>query len=222
MIDICVTHFGNKYSTKYLDNLEKGIAKNYSGDFNFIVKTDCPNRHWDKISFFDNDKRTVIMDIDMIVIGDLDHIIDSKTWFGAFPRWWRDNKSINGGFYVFDPCEETLLLKEKFYSHPELWISEYSRKTGTKWMGEQLFVDESLPTIERLNGSALGVYINDVKHNGQRAKQAEYNRMYFDRHNCAQMIGGTIFNNQISMVHFIYDQVIEQHDAWIQSLWNGT
>lgn len=220
-IDLCVTHYGNKYSTKYLDNLERGIARNYSGDFNFIVKTDCPNRHWDKLSFFDNDKRTVIMDIDMIVVGSLDHIIDTNVWFGAFPRWWRDNHSINGGFYVFDPCEQTALVKDKFYQQPELWINEYSRRTGTKWMGEQLFVDQSLPTIKRLDGSALGVYINNVEHNGQRAKQGEYNRVYFDRHGQALMLGGTFFNKQVSLVHFIYDQVIEQHDAWIQALWNA-
>ena len=53
MIDICVTHFGEKYSSKYIDNLQNGIARNYSGDFNFIVKTDCPNGHWDKLSFFE-------------------------------------------------------------------------------------------------------------------------------------------------------------------------
>ena len=78
MLDVCVTHFGTKYPTTYLDKLERGIAKNYSGDFNFVVKTDCPNRHWDKISFFDCDRPTVIMDIDQLVVGDLDSIFNAQ------------------------------------------------------------------------------------------------------------------------------------------------
>lgn len=220
-VDICVTYFGDKYSTKYLDNLEAGIGRNYSGNFNFIVKTDCPNRHWDKLSFFDNDRRTVIMDIDMMVINSVDHIFNYKAEFAAFPRWWRDNHSINGGLYVFDPSEKTALVKEKFYQQPELWINQYSNKTGTKWMGEQLFVDESLPDITRLNGQWLGVYVDGVDHKGTIQSQSMFEARYYVSNKTHMMSELYKFKPHVSLVHFIYDQKIEQHKQWIQDLWNG-
>ena len=215
-IDICVTHFGHKYSTRYLDNLERGIGRNYSGDFNFVVKTDCPNRHWDKISFFDCDKRTIVMDIDMIVMNNLNELFKYPVdGFGAFQRWWRGNQDINGGFYILEPSEQNHLLKESFYQDPESWIYRYSNIVGTKWMGEQTFVNDHILDKTVLPGQWLGIYVDRVEHKGVYQKQADFNRMYNNLYN-------THMINTCKFMHFIYDQRIEQHDKWIIDLWNGT
>lgn len=215
-IDICVTHFGNKYSTKYLDNLESGIGRNYSGDFNFIVKTDCPYRHWDKIGFFDCDKKTIVMDIDMIVMHNLNELFNYQVdGFGAFQRWWRGNQDINGGFYILEPSEQNHLLKESFYQNPETWIHRYSTLVGTKWMGEQSFVNDHIIDKTILPGQWLGVYVEGVNHKGVIQKQDDFNRMYNNLYN-------THMITTSKLMHFIYDQTIEQHDKWIIDLWNGT
>ena len=216
MIDICVTHFGDKYSTKYIDNLEKGIARNYSGDFNFIVKTDCPNRHWDKMSFFDCQKRTIIMDIDIIVKSKLDKLFDYPIdGFGAFKRWWRDNRDINGGFYIIEPSENNYLLKEHFYQNPEQYINMYSKIVGTPWMGEQLFVNNNILDKTYLPNEWLGIWADGVTHNSTIVKQKDIEAVYRAQFNSNML-------ETCKLIHFIYDQKIEQHEGWLQDLWNGT
>ena len=134
MIDICVTHFGEKYSSKYIDNLQNGIARNYSGDFNFIVKTDCPNGHWDKISFFKRQDPCIVMDIDIIVNGSLDELFNYdivENHIGAFPRWWKNSGcKYNGGFYKINPGYNQLAVYDKFYSNPDFWINHYGKLIG--------------------------------------------------------------------------------------------
>jgi hypothetical protein len=166
MIDICVTHFGNKYSSKYITNLENAIGKNYSKDFNFIVKTDCPNLHWDKISFFECDKPRIIMDIDFVITSKLDELIDyeiPEDSLAAFPRWWRDYDftcSINGGFYKINPGLTLELTKEKFYSDPLAWMTYIWKTYGHTQFGkgEQDFVEKSKINIKLLPGEWLGIY----------------------------------------------------------------
>lgn len=223
MIDVCVTHFGNHYSTKYLDNLEKGIARNYSGDFNFIVKTDCPNRHWDKISFFNTDKPTIIMDIDMLVTGNLDNLFNFRYESGlaAFQRWWSPNRqSINGGFYKIIPNNGTQFIYDKFYKDPDLHIKKYGEMTGTPWKGEQLFVNNNLQKITYLPNLWLGVYADYIQHKDVYINQSKWNALYKKIFN-ADMIKEEMFGPYVKLVHFIYDNnLIENHEDWIDDLWN--
>lgn len=224
MLDICVTHFGNRYSTKYLDNLEKGIARNYSSDFNFVVKTDCPNRHWDKISFFNTDKPTIVMDIDMLVTGNLDNLFDFRydNGLAAFQRWWSpDRRSINGGFYKIIPNNGTQFVYDKFYNDPEAHIKKYGNMTGTPWKGEQLFVNNNLRKITYLPNLWLGVYADCIEHKGTYINQQNLNKLYnkiFD----SDLMQGESFGPHVKLVHFIYDDNgIEEHYGWIEDLWNN-
>lgn len=223
MIDVCVTHFGEKYSTKYLDNLEKGIAKHYSGDFNLVVKTDCQYQHWDKISFFKTDKERIIMDIDMLVANDLDALFDTKMEhsLAAFQRWWSPNKtSINGGFYKIKPGEDLDFIHNKFYKNPDMIVHKYSQRMKQKWKGEQTFVNDNLKQIQYLPNWWLGVYVKDVMHVGQKCDQEVYNAIYrktFSR----SMILDRQFGYHVKLVHFIYsDNLIEKHEQWIQDMWD--
>ena len=215
MIDVCVTYFGEKYSTKYLDNLEAGIGARYSGDFNFTVKTDCPNRHWDKISFFDCERRTIVMDIDMVIAKNLDELFDYDVEeFAAFPRWWRGSIDYNGGFYIIEPNEQSTDLKEEFYKDPTEYIKTYGESVGTQWMGEQTFVADNL-VIEDLPAEWLGVWVDRVDHKGITQNQDKFNTLYYNNFN-KDMI------DNVKLIHFIYENTIEQHEQWIQTLWNGT
>lgn len=217
LIDIGVTHFGDKYSTKYIDNLQNGIARNYSGNFNFMVKTNCPNRHWDKIDFFDCSRRTVIMDIDMIINGNLDELFTYPVeTFGAFKRWWRGNNDINGGFYIVEPTESNYLVRESFYMDPEAYISRYSNLVGTPWMGEQAFVDDHTVDKTYLPGEWLGVRVDGAVHKGVKQEQSKFDSMYQHHHGNLNMLDNS------KLLHFIYEQQIEDHEQWIQDLWNGT
>jgi hypothetical protein len=221
MIDICVTHFGNKYSTKYLDNLQNGIARNYSGDFNFLVSTDCPNGHWDKITYFECEKPTIIMDIDILITGNLNELIDydvPKDTLAAFPRWWkRGGCPINGGFYKVNPGPNIWNVIEKFYSDPEFWIQYYGNLVGTPGKGEQNFVYDSIQQIEKLPGRWIGIHTEGSERYDQNIMDKyyrEYNMPLMEKNK---------FGDQIKLVHFIYDDnMIENKPQWIQDLWNTT
>ena len=226
MIDICVTHFGDKYNTKYLDNLQNGIARNYSGDFNFLVETNCPNNHWDKISFFECDKPRIIMDIDFIITSNLDELIDyeiPEDSLAAFPPWWRYNGcKINGGFYKINPGENINLLPIKFYSDPNLWLSFWGKAVGTPGKGEQNFVEQSVKNITMLPGQWMGVYTDGCFHNGETQTIKKISDKYFKEYGLS-LVDGEAFGNDIKLVHFIYDDnQIENRPQWIQDLWNTT
>lgn len=215
MLNVCVTHFGNTYSTKYLDNLEAGIARNYTSDFNFHVKTNCTYRHWDKISFFTCTERTIVLDIDQVVCDNLDELFDYPVdGFGAFKRWWRGNFDINGGFYILEPSEDNFRLAESFYKNPEMIIKQYSETIGVKWKGEQHFVDNNILEKTYLPSEWLGVYVDNVSHHGVKQNQQHFNDIYYD-HFKKNML------DNVKLLHFIYDNKIEDHDQWIQDLWNG-
>jgi len=221
MIDICVTHFGNKYSTKYLDNLQNGIARNYSGNFNFLVSTDCPNGHWDKITYFECEKPTIIMDIDILITGNLNELINydvPKDTLAAFPRWWkRGGCPINGGFYKINPGPNIWNVIEKFYSDPEFWIQYYGNLVGSPGKGEQNFVYDSIRQIERLPGQWIGIHTE----NSERYDQSIMDKYY--REYNLPLIENEKFGDQIKLVHFIYDDnMIENKPQWIQDLWNTT
>ena len=229
-VDVCVTHFGNKYSSKYIDNLEKSIGKHYSSDFNFIVKTDCPYGHWDKMSFFDTYEPTIIMDIDFIVNSNLDDLFDydvPEDTLAAFPRWWRKGGcTINGGFYKINPGTKTSTACDKFYMDPDFWKDHYGRLVGTPGMGEQNFVEESCP-IQYLPGQWYGMYADGSAHVTSRTKgkalinQLNVDSMYFEAYGLDQTINKS-FSDHIKLVHFIYDDnMIEDKEQWIQDLWNG-
>lgn len=219
MIDICVTYFGNKYSTKYLDNLQNGIARNYSGDFNFLVETDCPYNHWDKIRFFECDRPRIIMDIDVLIVGNLDELIDydlPENTLAAFPRWWKKSGcTINGGFYKITPGSNIWSISDKFYSDPEFWIQYYGNLVGTPGKGEQNFVYDSAYFINKLPGQWLGIHTE-----GSERYDLDITNKYYHEYN-VPLIKRNKFSNQVKLVHFIYDDnMIENKPKWIQDLWN--
>ena len=221
MIDICVTHFGNKYSTKYLDNLQNGIARNYSGDFNFLVETNCPNNHWDKIGFFECDNPRIIMDIDLLVTGNLDELFNyevPENTLAVFPRWWRTGGCrINGGFYKINPGPNIWSVADKFYSDPEFWIKYYGDKVGSPGKGEQDFVYDSVYFINELPGQWLGIHTE-----GSERYDSNIMNKYYYEYNMSLMKKDK-FGDQIKLVHFIYDDnMIEDKSQWIQDLWNTT
>lgn len=221
MIDICVTYFGTKYGTKYLDNLQKGIARNYSGNFNFLVLSDCPNGHWDKISFFETDTPTIIMDIDILITGNLDELINydvPENTLAAFPRWWRKGGCpINGGFYKINPGPNIWSIIDKFYSDPEFWIRYYGNLVGTPGKGEQDFIYDSVYFINELPGQWLGIHTE-----GSERYDSNIMNKYYYEYNTSLMKKDK-FGDQIKLVHFIYDDnMIENKPQWIQNLWNTT
>lgn len=222
MIDVCVTHFGDKYSTKYLDNLQKGIARNYSGDFNFLVKTNCPYNHWDKIGFFECDNPRIIMDIDILITSNLDELFDyeiPENSLAAFPRWWDIELGckINGGFYKINPGPNIVSVADKFYSDPEFWINYYGKISGTIGKGEQNFVEESVYFINELPGKWLGIHTEGSR----RYNQNILNKYIYEYG--MPLMKKNAFADQIKLVHFIYDDnMIEDKPQWIQNIWNTT
>ena len=221
MLDICVTHFGNKYSSQYITNLENGIARNYSSDFNLLVKTDCPNKHWDKISFFETDNPRIVMDIDFVITSNLDELFDYNipyNSFAAFPRWWRNGGcTINGGFYKINPGPNIFSVVDKFYSDPNLWMNYYGNLVGSPGKGEQNFIEDSFPNRIQFPGEWLGIYTEE----SDRYDYTIHNK-YYDHYKLPLMVDDR-FNSKVKLVHFIYDDnMIETKPQWIKDLWNIT
>lgn len=80
---------GTKYSEDYVQRLKRMIALHYPGDFNFRCITDVEaqglTKWWAKLVLFSpqarGDMRTVYLDLDTVIVGDLSPIVQ---WDGDF------------------------------------------------------------------------------------------------------------------------------------------
>lgn len=167
-MNILTLKVGDKYSPDYVNRLYKGFKRNSSVPFDFycytensdglddnisvieLTKREEIKQHWYKFDFHDMSflmgKKCFIMDIDVVVTGNVDDLINfdlPKGNFGACNKWWGNNK-FNGGFQMFYQGE-TKYLRDEFLKNPKHWQSYYYEAGRSPYLhGEQLFIEEHL------------------------------------------------------------------------------
>ena len=247
MIHILTLKVDTKYSFEYVNKLYNSIKRNTTEDFNFycytedsnglhpeikVVRLDNPDEfklQWHKVKFhkinFANiptGDKCLILDIDWIITGNMDDILNynlPKGTFGCFERWWSNMRhacKINGGFQMFY-MGDTHQLWTTFKKAPEHW-QEYYIKMGLAEgpvNGEQNFIDPHLD----LNRAWLPMEWFAKHH------EPEYRKMQRNWHNEVNstepyFMGGE-FCETIKMVHFsnANNQIHTVNEDWLNDYW---
>ena len=228
MIHILTLKVGTKYGSEYVNNLYRSIKKNSTTPFTLycytedstgldediaIVPLEDPSEfslQWHKVKFhkinfagIPTGEKCLILDIDWIVTGNMDSILNyqlPKRTFGCFERWWSNLRhlcKINGGFqmyYMGDTHPDGPVNGEQNFidMHVELDREWLPMKWFAKWQE-----DDWLKIQKNWN--------EDV------SKHEPY------------YMGGD-FAESIKMVHFsnadnLIIEAMEKHE-WINDFWN--
>jgi len=164
----------DKYSSEYVNRLYRSIKRNSTEDFKFfcytedgewldediiiipIEDTSTFQKQWHKLIFhktgFANipeGEHCLILDIDQVVIGDFDAILNHKLergQFGCIRRWWSRRQNlckINGGFQMYR-MGDTNHIWETFAKIPNYWQHYYVENELAEGPvnGEQNFIHQ--------------------------------------------------------------------------------
>jgi hypothetical protein len=254
MINVLTLKYGDKYGPEYVNRLYRGLVRNSTVDFNFICYTDqsegieggieirkIPEEylkrykgHWLKLifhktGFVEPGTPCIIMDIDWVIVGDIDPILNyplEHNTFTSVYRWWSNRREfcpMNGGLQMFYNGD-TNHLWEKYSADPDYW-REYYYNNGNApilGMGEQNFIYSHLNMPLKFLPRAWF---------GRVAKDPGITKMITDNWFANVdpydpfLIGDEI-NSQVKMIHFASDfkcfnndNHIESH-KWIGKYWH--
>lgn len=169
-LNILTLKFGDKYSSTDVNRLYSGLRDNSTVDFDFYCYTENASgldeniihiplvmeikTHWRKLEFhkrgfLPEGSKCLILDIDQVVVGDIDELLnyDLKPNTLVVPfRWWSDRANlcpVNGGAQMFYNGD-TDHIWQTYYKDMFYWLSYYYNKglASPKGMGEQNFLYE--------------------------------------------------------------------------------
>lgn len=111
MIHVVVWRWGTKYAGHYTERLASAVARNLKQDHRFIVAKPCEedehltcipgcfarlrtfDREWQRANGIGTDERIVVLDLDLVVTGNLDEVFDRPEPF-----------TILQGVHTANPC----------------------------------------------------------------------------------------------------------------------
>lgn len=98
---VCL-HTGDKYPFEYVEKLYRGLCRHTSNDFVFevVTKTRYPG-WWGKIEQFAPMERIVLLDIDIVITGNVDFLFEYDGPFCAWKDPWQDG--LNGSVHSIAP-----------------------------------------------------------------------------------------------------------------------
>ncbi len=215
---IVAVRIGNRYGPEYETYLESKLPQH---EFIWIRESMAPNiiLQWNKMygMTLDVDEPIVVMDIDVLLVGDYNRIFDYPVKPGQFlaaPGYWRDLQGedairwgINGGFYKYYPKDCTYIY-DKFMAQPEYYQRKYIEEGHTSGPvnGEQHFIEDSVK--ERLE---LIILPNawfcrmDARDNAfARHSKSKLNVLYKQHTGNDYMYLGKNFHPDIKHVHFTH------------------
>jgi len=237
-LNILTLKFGTKYGVDYVNRLYSGLKRNTTVDFDFYCYTEradglhkdiiwlpldprC-NTHWQKLefhreNFLDDGDKCLILDIDWIITGNMDEILNYPLERGEFAtvyRWWSDRRDrcpMNGGFQMFY-AGDTQHLWDIYYIG-DGWQEEYfvSGEVSVLGMGEQNFIHDHLNMpIKYLEPSWFGRVGFDDGINNMINRNWAMNIDPYD-----PFLLGDQLNDRVKMVHFTSDFSMHTNDNHI-------
>jgi hypothetical protein len=107
MITICCVKQGTKYGPEYVLNLKAGVERHCHTPHEFICFTDDPVEGvrcepltvklpgwWSKLSLFEMRRPLLYFDLDMVIVGDIQPLLDWQG-FGILKNQWADLEGYN-------------------------------------------------------------------------------------------------------------------------------
>ena len=93
---------GNKYGPEYAERLYTGLARNTTVPFEFevITETKYPG-WWGKIELFPPKERIVVLDLDVVITGNVDFLFEYDGPFCAWKDPWAEG--LNGSVHSIAP-----------------------------------------------------------------------------------------------------------------------
>jgi hypothetical protein len=243
-VNILTLKVGDKYHVEYVNRLYRGLKRNSTTPFDFYCYTEDNRgldpdiifvplfprkdvvKQWYKIDFhnWDIEGKNIILDIDQIILGDMDEILNypvKRHEFGVVFRWWSNRTDlckINGGFQVFNGGT-TKHLYNKFYADPLYWQSYYIDRglADGPVNGEQNFINDNTQLqFKFFPPEWFGKYttsLHEMWHiqRNWRVKVNERDPYYL----------GSDFNESVKIVHFSNAEnlIDDYNEEWISSNW---
>lgn len=156
---LCVMKTGGRYNAEWVRKLRDGVYRN-AGRHYFLCLTDdnsvrdvcdvVPLRHsfpgwWSKIELFRHgfEGTCLYIDLDSVIVGSLDPILEYPHGFTMAHEFWRPNKycstvmAWNGNYRD---------IYEEFVNTPKWFMSHYddNSQVDTKGIGDQAFIEDYL------------------------------------------------------------------------------
>lgn len=163
LIVVCVK-WGPKYPAQYANILHSMVQRHLSAPFEFVCYTDDPRGlapgirtipippsntvgWWHKLSLFKPglfppDCRILYFDLDIVIVGSLDFLLESKAPFTIIRSWKTKYRTWNSSVMLFDP-PATHFIYERFqersadimrsYKSDQDWIFECTKDTAANW-----------------------------------------------------------------------------------------
>ena len=142
-----------EYDHRYVNRLHAMVARNLSIPFRFVCYTDdptgikCPTRKlpanlygwWAKLAIFKEgyDGKTLYLDLDTIIVGNLDFVDD-----------YRGDFALLRDFYRPDGLGSGVMLWNR--PHPHLWIDWLHAGKPEHELGDQGWMEQNLDEPDRL------------------------------------------------------------------------
>jgi len=197
---------GNKYGPEYEDYINEKLK-----DYEVVWIRESYEKsialQWNKMQCMalNTDEPIVVLDIDVLLIGDYKKLFDFPIKRGEFlgiPQWWNHNYpnwKINGGFQKYYP-KDCNYIYDIFMKNPKHWMSHYIKSGLTigPVNGEQFFVEEHVKqnlTLKLVPEKWVTRWTNTESKNDFIANQY---KAKFD----SNIMTNNQFNDSIKLVHF--------------------
>jgi hypothetical protein len=114
---------GDKYPFIYVDRLYRGLTKNTTHPFVFqpVTVSRYPG-WWGKMEQFAPTQRTLLLDIDIVITGNVDFLFEYGGQFCAWKDPWQPG--MNGSVYALAPGFGAA-IKEKFVANADTIMRQY-------------------------------------------------------------------------------------------------
>lgn len=167
MLVLCVCKSGGGYDAEWVRKLKDGVARNLTVPYEFKCLSDIdvpdriPLKHkwpgwWSKLEVFrEVTGPTLYLDLDTVVTGNIDHLLQTPHDFAAI-RNFHDRNMIGSAVMWFrNPLKE---VYERFCEQPFKWIEYHERKRLGPYLGDQAFIWDSLGRkVETFDMEATGI-----------------------------------------------------------------
>ena len=148
MLTVACVKWGRKYSAEYVNILHAMVARNLKREYRFICFTDDPKKikcetqllpsglwgWWNKLWLFSPGLfpgKLLFLDLDVVVTGSLDELVDYASPFAIISDWHLD--SYNSSVFTLDRDEET-----------QVW-TDFIPAVVNRLPGDQDWITEKVP-----------------------------------------------------------------------------
>ena len=169
---ICVCKSGGIYDAEWVRKLRDGVNRNLSIKHRFRclsdievpcerieLKHDWPS-WWAKIELFRPgviDCPTLYLDLDTVVTGPLDPVLEVPTDFAMLRNFWDEEMVGSGVMWFGDNVPHGVYTK--FAKQAQAYIEHYRRNASGPYVGDQAFIWDTLNReVEHINDYLPGIY----------------------------------------------------------------